>query len=220
MFKPFYLLDKTVTVTIDMSKVSCGCDADLYLVSMPAYDQNSQPDKTTCGDYYCDANNVCGSYCPEMDIFEANKKAIAITPHKCDPPRGKYFPSCDRGGCGQNVAKMNPKSYGSGAGFTIDTTKLFDLKISFKSMNGQLNTIETTLSQEGRNVNIVHDSGKCGNGYLSSMTQAFKDGMVFAVSVWGDTSNGSGMGWLDIPPCDNSGCDMKSVVVYSNLRIN
>ena len=56
---------KTLSYTVDLSKVGCACNAALYLVAMPYHD------KDTCGDYYCDAS-FPHCHCPEMDIQEAN----------------------------------------------------------------------------------------------------------------------------------------------------
>ena len=54
---------------------------------MPAYNSGQQPQPGRDGEYYCDANQVGGTYCPEMDVMEANKFAMASTPHTsvCSP---------------------------------------------------------------------------------------------------------------------------------------
>ena len=40
---------------------------------MPGKDWNGNYVKGGQGDYYCDANQVGGTFCPEFDIMEANK---------------------------------------------------------------------------------------------------------------------------------------------------
>jgi hypothetical protein len=59
-FHQFYLLGKTISFDVDLSGIACGCNAALYLISMPAVTSAGESDPTTCGDYYCDANYVCG----------------------------------------------------------------------------------------------------------------------------------------------------------------
>ena len=80
--------------------------------------------RTKCGDYYCDANSVCGEACTEMDIQEANNHAFAITPHKCSGDCPSC--TCDRGGCGAHVQNYGP-------GGKIDTTRPF--QVCFRSYN-------------------------------------------------------------------------------------
>jgi len=185
---------------------------------MPAYNQNQQPDPTKCNDYYCDANNVCGLWCPEMDLFEANRAAIAVTPHKCDSPQGKYYPHCDGGGCSQNTKNMG-NAFGYGGGFQINTQYPFNITYNFQTQNGQFSKMVTTISQDNKKVTITHGDGNCGGGYLESMTQAFKEGMVIAVSYWSGATGGD-MGWLDIPPCNaNQACDKSGTATFSNLWI-
>merc|ERR1719189_569046 len=57
------LLGRTLKFSTDISGAGCGCNAALYMVSMK---QNS--DISSCKDYYCDANSVCGVPCTEVDI--------------------------------------------------------------------------------------------------------------------------------------------------------
>jgi hypothetical protein len=63
-------------------KTDCDCNIALYLVSIG---ENSDPLTTDpdCGldPFYCDASNVCGRSCTEIDIMEANKYAFLSTLH-------------------------------------------------------------------------------------------------------------------------------------------
>ena len=56
------LLGQTLSVSVDLSGVECGCNGALYLVSMAGA---SRPGHCG-GDFYCDANSVCGVECVEI----------------------------------------------------------------------------------------------------------------------------------------------------------
>ena len=62
----------------------CGCNAAIYLVAMP---QSSDP--STCHDFYCDANDVCGVGCVEIDLMEANEIAFVSTVHVAEDGDGE-----------------------------------------------------------------------------------------------------------------------------------
>lgn len=77
------LLDATLTVTVDISAFGCGCNAGFYLVSMPGVNQQGQPNPSQAGDYYCDANQVGGTWCPEIGkggVVEGASRTLARTP--------------------------------------------------------------------------------------------------------------------------------------------
>ena len=59
---------------------------------MPAYNSDQKPEPGKGGDFYCDANQVGGTFCPEMDVSEANKYAMASTPHTCTYDAPHYYP--------------------------------------------------------------------------------------------------------------------------------
>ena len=219
VFKPLYLLDKTLNMTVDVSTINCGCDASLYLVAMPAYNQYGKPDPTRCNDYYCDANEVCGIFCPEMDIMEANREALAITPHRCDAPQGGYYNSCDTGGCGQNLKAFGHHAYGYGNEYQINTRYPFNVSISFQTKGGYLHKIVTKVSQNIHCVIVTHDNASCGKGYLESMTGAFANGLVLTTSHWSGDA-GSDMSWLDVPPCNpDEGCNRGGTAYFSDLAL-
>jgi len=220
IFKQYSLLDKTIAFTADVSSVGCGCNAAFYLSSMPAYNQNQQPDPTKCNDYYCDANNVCGVWCPEMDLFEANSRALQVTPHICSAPQGKYYPHCDGGGCGQNTRSINPNAYGFGSNYMINTQNVFRVSINFRTSNNQLTQITTTLSQDAKSFTMIHDANRCGSGYLPQLTDALRNGMVVIMSHWSG-ANGGAMSWLDVPPCDvNTPCDTSGTAIFRDVQVS
>ena len=51
-----FLSGKKLEFDVDLSGVGCGCNAAVYLVSMP-----QTTNKSACFDYYCDANDVVGA---------------------------------------------------------------------------------------------------------------------------------------------------------------
>lgn len=51
-FTKIPLLGRSLSATVDLSGVGCGCNLSLYLVDMPAIGSNGQPDPTSGGDYY------------------------------------------------------------------------------------------------------------------------------------------------------------------------
>merc|ERR1712142_1091465 len=74
------LLDNNFAYTVDLSNVSCGCNAAAYFVDMPGtWAGNS-------GDYYCDANYGAGNnmWCPEYDVMESNKYTMMSALHTCE----------------------------------------------------------------------------------------------------------------------------------------
>ena len=207
------LLGKRLTFNVDMSNVGCNCNGALYFTTMPAYNSAQQPVPGKDGSYYCDANQVGGTYCPEMDVMEANKFAMASTAHTCQYQPPHYYSSCDRGGCGKNV--LDADGNGFGPGKTIDTNRLFTFSVSFiTGGNGRLSTVNNYFYQEGRTIQF--DS--CNPDYLQWMGMSLP-GIVISVSLWG-TGDG-GMSWLDGKSGCHGACNLgASRVTFSDLRLD
>ena len=206
------LLGKHLSFDVDMSEVGCNCNGALYFVSMPAYNSGQQPQPGKDGDYYCDANQVGGTYCPEMDTFEANKYAMASTAHTCDYHAPHYYSNCDRGGCGTNVLDADYSGYGPGK--TIDTNRPFTLAIAFIEGNdGKLADVNNYFYQDGKHV----DFDACNANYLQWMGYSLP-GIVMTMSLWG-TGEG-GMSWLDGKSGCHGGCNLGgSKVTFSNIQL-
>lgn len=219
MYKMLYLMGKTLSFDVDMSQVSCGCNAAVYFNQMPARDQYGQFTPSTCNDYYCDANAVCGVLCPEHDFVEANRVAYAAASHRCVKHDTGYYTDCDRAGCSKNFIKIDPNSYGPGASYVINTEQIYNIAVTFESADGyHLDRIVTKLSQNGRSISMVHDDTNCPAGEMKGTAQPLRDGTVLAFSLWGGA--GIDMWWLDVPPCDvNQACDTSKSVTYSNMHI-
>jgi len=201
VFSAAKLLGGCITFTVDVSKLGCGLNAAFYLLSMPTASAGSN------GDYYCDANAVGGSACSEMDLFEANRHAIQITPHRCSG-------SCDGNGCAKNTQSIN-KGFGPDSTFTINSASAFTVKICFtKGSDGKLSGISSVISQGSKSITLSHGS-ECGSGYLADMGTALGLGMVPVWSYW----QGS-MSWLDSPACSNDNPEVTGNFIFSNLIIS
>jgi hypothetical protein len=207
IFTAIKILGGSIEFTTDVSKLGCGTNAAFYLVSMPSTSLGQ------ANDYYCDANCVGGNCCPEMDLLEANRWAIAISPHHCSSATS----GCDGGGCGKN-AKDISSGYGPGSSYKINTDKPYTVKISFagSTSSGTLTGITSVITQGTNSITMTHGS-ECGSN-ISNMGKWLNAGMV---PVWSYWSSGS-MGWLDghaCSPAQDANPEVKGNWIFSNLKI-
>jgi cellulose 1,4-beta-cellobiosidase len=109
-------------------------------------------------------NGTYGACCNEMDLWEANGQAQALTPHPCNATGVKLCQgtacsndiaagTCDQGGCDVNPYRLGNKDF-YGPGKTIDTTKPFTVITQFITNNGRddgdLQTIWRMYKQNGK----------------------------------------------------------------------
>jgi len=215
------LMGKAMKFTVDLSHVGCACNLAFYLISAPArgWDGHLSAGTNRGGQspYYCDANQVGGQWCPEVDIMEANNQAFQATPHKCDPAVGGHYNYCDKGGCGQNT-RDKVGAYGPGAEFTIDTRQPFDVSTAFLEDSGQvLVGMRTILTQAGKQVELHHS--ECSADYLAQLSAAMTSGMSLRITYWGDKADT--MSWMDAPPCGTQACHGANAgkAMISNISI-
>jgi len=182
----FNLLGKTMRFTTDLSGLGCGCNAAFYLTSMT---QNEHPSE--CKDYYCDANNVCGESCAEIDIMEANQHAWHSTLHAQWDHSG-LGKGIGGGGAGWSGPRdWTTAQYGPGAQ-CIDTTKPFEVAVSFPASAAcELEAMTVTLSQAGSACPLFVSIG--GYPAMGELSAALRAGMTPIVSYW---SSGE-MLWMD-----------------------
>mmetsp|Transcript_93582 Transcript_93582/g.195095 ORF Transcript_93582/g.195095 Transcript_93582/m.195095 type:complete len:554 (+) Transcript_93582:274-1935(+) len=222
-FQHFSLLGRTLTFTVDVSQIGCACNVAVYVIQEPARDEGGNPTTGTCSysPYYCDANMVCGQWCPEVDIMEANKMVLKATPHRCDPSNTAKFYNCDRKGFGRNTKDLPDSPYGPGAGHTIDTTKPFEVETYFAGANGTGNAVgeftgmRTVLHQEGRQ--LVMET-QASPDYLRDLARPMQDGMSIRITYWGHDA--ATMKWLDGGPCNAEVCDGSGQAILSNFRLS
>lgn len=190
------LVGKSLTYSVDLSGSHCGCNAALYFVSMR---QNT--DASKCADYYCDANEVCGVRCTEIDLQEANRHAWYTTLHT----------STDGDGVGKGLGKSrhawSTADYGPG-GRCIDTARPFDVEARFPVDGiGELTAMEVKLTQPGSpcplSIRLSDYIAGGANGW-EQVKSALRAGVTPVVSFWGAKKD---MEWLDDDVCkqDDSG---------------
>jgi len=188
------LRGKTLKYTVDMSGAGCGCNAAFYLTNMR---QNPHP--SDCNDYYCDANNVCGESCAEIDMMEGNLYSWHSTLHGAQDHTGLGL------GYGGGGAQWSGPRDWSGADFgpngrCVDTKLPFEVAVSFPTNNqGGLLSMGVTLSQKGKacplSINIGNYAG------MAELDAALAKGMTPIVSYW----NSPDMLWMDGKGSDGQG---------------
>jgi cellulase len=249
------LLGQELRYDVDVSTLVCGENGALYLSEMDPTGGRSQynPAGANYGSGYCDAQcpvqtwingtlntNSQGYCCNEMDIWEANANATALTPHPCEGN------TCDKSGCGFNPYAQGDHTY-YGNGGTVNTLKPFTVITQFytndNTTSGTLTEIRRLYIQNGQLIqNAVSSSGLdsitaswCSSsdstaaslGGLTTIGKALGKGMVLVFSIWND--NSQYMNWLDSGssgPCSSSAGNPATIekqtpgtyVTFSNIR--
>ena len=130
-----------------------------------------------------------GTCCIEMDIWEANKMATAVTPHPCEVneqtrcsgvecgngPGQRYKGTCDPDGGDWNPFRLGDKTFfGPGSGFTVDTTQVMTVVTQFftddGTANGNLQRIHRKYVQNGKT--ITENNVTIAGGSYGSITDA------------------------------------------------
>ena len=151
----FSLLNRELRFDADLSIWSCGLNAALYFVVIPEDGGESMGMAgPTFGTGYCDAqSSSLWTSCVEMDLWEGNSLANALTTHGCSSPG-----NCDPAGCGFNAFGLGDKNfYGRGPTNQVDTTQPFSIVTRFitddGTDNGNLKEIQRSYIQNGRTIN-------------------------------------------------------------------
>mmetsp|Transcript_29637 Transcript_29637/g.57294 ORF Transcript_29637/g.57294 Transcript_29637/m.57294 type:complete len:615 (+) Transcript_29637:2-1846(+) len=186
------LLGGTLRYSVDLSDVGCGCNAAVALTQMV---HNDRP--TQCNDYYCDASNVCGETCVEIDLQEANRHAWRSTLHSADDRNG-LGKGYGGGGWGWNGPRdWDPSQYGPD-GRCIDTREAFEVAVHFPvDSEGNLTAMEVTLLQHQCKLELKFDRYVD----LPTVSDALRKGMTPVVTYWGSEE----LSWLDGQGADSRG---------------
>lgn len=224
----FQLLNKEISIQVDLSAVPCGVNAAAYLVGIPA-DGGSGPGAQLGGGYgdaQCPTDikfpgglpNMAGlgSCAPEVDLVEANSRAMAWTLHPCAGPAGPCSgdacaAACDRAGAYANAYRRGFRDF-YGPGLRLDTSRPFEAVTRFEATDGQLVAVRRHYLQDGRRIEdpggpitdasaanqslaFGEPDGFARFGGLRAVGEALRRGMVLVLSIWDDTA--TGMQWLD-----------------------
>lgn len=185
------LLGKTLRYMVNLSGAGCGCNAGFSLVPMA-----QSVDKGACGDYYCDANAVCGNACAEIGIQEANHYAWHSTLRSASDHDGT---AAGYGGSGPAPRDFTGLQYGPG-GMCVDTSEPFAVAASFPvDSSGSLMSVEVVLSQDDHSCPLNMKLDRYAG--MSELESALAAGVTPVVSYWGS----EGMQWLDGAGPDGKG---------------
>jgi len=193
-YLPMHMLGKRFSYTTDIAGAGCGCNVAFYLTSMR---QNTWAGD--CGDYYCDANYVCGVNCAEIDVQESNIYSWHSTLHGRDDSGGK---SAGYGGGGHDwngPRHWNSSEYGPAAR-CINTNRPFRVAVAFPTNDaGRLAAMEVELTQDGQPCSLSVRLAEYQ--HMEELSDALAAGMTPVLSYW----SSSDMLWMDGLGMDQQG---------------
>jgi len=128
------------------------------------------------GDFYCDANSVCGVECAEVDLMEANRLIWKTTLHAANDPAGQ-------------PSQLSFPSYGPGSR-CINTDLDFQVKAAVAPSGS---TVAIELTQGACTVQVPPVTYPGLFGPLSA-------GMTLVVSYWHSVT-GDSMTWFGGSVC-------------------
>ncbi|KAJ3229872.1 hypothetical protein HDU81_004958 [Chytriomyces hyalinus] len=206
-YKQFYLNNRQISFTTDLSGIKCGQNSALYFSAMPA----------ALGSTYCDGQNTC----MEMDILEGNIAASQVTTHECANLGQVNGNNCNHNGCAASGSTKFSTQVGPNSA-VINTLKPFKVTTKFITSDntdqGTLTNIVQVFEQEGRKFETGNiNKGNCVNDYgnVAQMGRGQQAGMTLILSYWE-----GGMDWLDggssNPKCKSAG---NQPAKYSNIRV-
>ena len=155
-------------------------------------------------------SGLYGTCCNEMDIWEANSQAAAVTPHVCsiqsqtrcegtDCGDGdeRYDGLCDKDGCDFNSFRMGDQTF-LGPGKTVNTNSKFTVVTQFitadNTTSGALTEIRRLYVQNGQ---VIQNSNTNipGMATFNSITDDFCNAQKTA---FGDTNSFESRGGLKV----------------------
>jgi len=213
----FTLINKELSYDVDISTVGCSCNAALFFTSMPGYAPDGSVAHGSYNPYYCDANDIGGVWCWELDTLESNRHTMATTLHKCSSPAARYISSCDKVGCQTNAFFVDRNGMCADSHCKIDTRRPFRIFQSFEmnSSSRQLSRISNRLVQAGSEFKWRACSDEA---YLEQMTHALSGSMKMVFQLWGSTN--AEMSWLNGMTGCTGDCNRETATVtFSNIEI-
>ena len=215
----FNLKNAELSMEIDVSSLTCGMNAAIYLVSMKP---GGTGPGATFGTGYCDAqcprdgkfvdghanlNWDLESCCSEIDLFEGNAEAMAWTLHPC------RLNDCSKSGADVNSYRQGDRQF-YGPGLTLDSRKPFEFATAFHVDGQELTKVTRRYRQGGRDIltprnasEITSDTAAtwksrygeendfAASGGFAALSEALDAGMVLVLSIWDDGA--THMNWLD-----------------------
>jgi cellulose 1,4-beta-cellobiosidase len=217
-YQQFQMLNREFTFDVDVSKAPCAVNGALYFTEMDPLGSMMEDNKAGAkyGTGYCDTQCIKGKWalgeapingtesacCTEMDIWEANNMANALTPHPCQKPGQQSCTGdgcnnqCDSSGCDFNPYHLGQRNF-FGTNGAVDTTKPFTVITQFltndNTANGKLAAINRFYKQNGKIIpnaridipGISTGNATITNDFCKSQAQSFNEAASYKFEKMG-----------------------------------